>query len=406
MEEYETLIIKDDLHFNSAFRLLNDFRENGEFCDVIISTDDGVKVSAHRVVLSSCSPYFRAMFTADFLEAREAKVELKCVDGHALKDIIDYFYTSELHVNYFNVEGVVNLANVLQIEDVAEKCEVFLRRNMSPKNSLGFLAFAEQYSMLNLQQHAMRYCCWYFDFIKEEDEFLHLPKQGLLHLIKQDTLRAPSEEYIFEAVMKWLHFDFYNRKDTISQILPLIRFPLMNMNYLYESDLIKLLKANFSLGQFYINEALQFQKRNISYDDMVLPKQCTPRASSEDIYVIGGWSNGQKLSTVQCFSVDTLKWQTVSNMTVAHVSREDYFRVIVSNEELYTICQDRVMKYDPVECSWQKFASGPEIQCKWAGVCEHDSNFYVIGGNSMKVSKCFNIESGEWREMPEMNQAR
>lgn len=406
MDEAETLVIKDENHFAGVFETLNKFRETEEFCDVLISTDDGITISAHRVVLSACSSYFHAMFTADFLEARQAKIDLKCVDGHALQDIIDYFYTSELHVNYYNVEGVIKIANVLHIDDLIEKCEVFLRRNMSPKNSLGFLSFAEQYSMQRLKDHANRFCCWYFDFIKDEEEFLLLPKKELLSLLTQDSLRAPSEEYIFEAAVKWLLFDFNNRKDIITDLLPMIRFPTMSLNYLFESSAVKILKDNFSIGQFYINEAIQYQKRNISLENMLLPKQCTPRTASEDIYVLGGWSNGQKLSTVQCFSVDTLKWVSVNHMTVAHVSREDYFRVIVSNEELYTICADRVMKYDPVDGTWYKFAEGPVIQCKWAGVCEYNRKFYVIGGNSIKASKVFDTETKEWKDLPLMNHAR
>ena len=55
-------------------------------------------------------------------------------------------------------------------------------------------------------------------------------------------------------------------------------------------------------------------------DTSVFGKLSTPRYASEDIYVLGGWSNGQKISTVTCFNVDTLQWSPVSNMTVAHVA--------------------------------------------------------------------------------------
>lgn len=406
MDKYESLIITDDSLFFNAFQTLNVFKQNGELCDIIIRTDDGTEVPAHRVVLSACSPYFRAMFTTSFLESRMPVVELKDVDGTALRDIIDYFYTSKLHVHYMNVEGIIVLAHVLQVEDLIEKCEVYLRRNINSKNSLGLQAFAQHFSLQNLQEHATRYSCWHFNNIKDEEEFMLLPGSSLLQLVSNDSLKAPSEEYILEAVVKWLLYDFNSRKNQIPEILSHVRFPLMEQDYLLESEVIQYIKENFPLTENFIKNALNYQGHQNLYNNYIPPKQFSPRSASEDIFVIGGWSNGQKLSTVQCFNVDTLQWATVNNMNIAHVAKEDYFRVIVSNYELYTICIDKVMKYDHIDAVWRKYASGPEIQCKWAGVCDFEGNVYVIGGNSYKVCKRFNIERCEWEELPLMNVAR
>ncbi|XP_057305833.1 kelch-like protein 20 [Hydractinia symbiolongicarpus] len=406
MDEHDSLFINDSSHIFNVCEVLNIFRESGELCDVVLYTDEGMKLPAHKVVLSACSPYFRAMFTTNFIEAREPVIYLKHTDGYALRDMIDYFYSGKLTVNCYNVEEIIKLANVLQLKDLIEKCEVYLRRNMSPKNSLGLQAFAHQYSLKKLKEHAKRYSCWNFNDVKNEEEFLLLPLSCLKELIADDSLRAPSEDYIFEAVMKWILYDFNNRKSNLQQLLPHVRFPLMSPNYIRKSNIVQTLLDNFTIGASYIEEALKYQYQELTIENAILPKRFTPRASSQDIYVIGGWSNGQKLSTVQCFSVDTLKWTTVSNMNVAHVSKEDYFRVIVSNEELYTICYDKVMKYDPVENLWQNFAAGPEIQCKWAGVCEFNGEFYVIGGNSLQTSKRFCTEAREWKFLPLMNTAR
>ena len=403
--EFENLLVTDGSHFSNSFHMLKEMRENGEMCDVILCTDDSREVPAHRVVLSACSPYFHAMFTTNFLEARQPVVHLKDLDGDTLEDIINYFYTSKLCIDYTNVEGIIKLAKVLHISQLINKCEVFLRRNMSPKNSLGLEAFALHYSLSNLKDHATRYSCWYFDFIKDEDEFGLLPFQSLKCLIQNDSLKASSEEYVLEAVIKWLFFDYDNRKQNIPELLPFIRFPLMSMEYLEKSQTIKLLVDNFSLAQVYITQALQYQNF-ASAKKMDISKICSPRAASEDIYVLGGWSNGQKLRSVQCFNVDTLKWTPVQNMSVAHLTKEDYFRVIVSNDELYTICVGKVMKYDPVDNVWCKVASGPEMPCKWSGICECNGIIYVIGGNSMKESKRFNTESCQWSILPEMHQAR
>lgn len=407
MSAYETVYVHDEYHFGKTFKTLSNFRCSGEFCDVIIRTDDGIQLNAHRLVLGACSPYFRVMFTANFLESRQPIIDLKDVDGLALKDVIDYFYCGELCINSLNAEGLIQLATVLQLEDLIFKCETYLRRNISPTNCLGLQAFGKHYSLESLSEQAMRYVCWYFDDIQKEEEFLHLPVEDLKRVLSHDCLKAPTEELVLEALLKWLAFDYEYRKQFVTDLIPHIRFPLMGLTYLQESNTIKLLVDNFSMGKSYVKEAVSFQRQELTFEDKtLLPKRFTPRSASEDIFVIGGWSNGQKLSTVQCFSVDTLKWSTVNNMTIAHVSKEDYFRVIVSREELYTICFDKVMKFDPVDALWCKVADGPDVQCKWAGVCEYEGVVYVIGGNSTRNSKSFNTDLLLWEDLPLMNCAR
>lgn len=406
MDRYESIFIEEENHFANTFQALSILRECGELCDVVIRTEDGVQTPAHKVVLSACSPYFRCMFTTGFLEVRQPIIDIKEADSNALQDIIDYFYSGKLHVHYMNVEGLIKLANILQLDELMEKCEVYLRRNMTTKNSLGLQAFAQHYSLTNLKEHALRYSCWNFDSIKEEEEFLLLPAECFKQLLENDTLKVANEEYVFEALVKWLTFDYDNRHKHIPELLEFIRFPLMNSDYLKENNIVKFIESKFPTCQTLIGKAVDYQQGIINIDSVLFPKLCTPRSASEDIYVIGGWSNGQKMSTVQCFNVDTFKWEPVQNMTVAHVAEKDYIRVIVSYDELYTICFDKVMKYDPVDSRWYKVAPGPEIQCKWSGVCECNGDIYVIGGNSWKISKRFITETCEWKDLPLMNIAR
>ena len=65
---------------------------------------DDKEIPAHRVVLSSCSPYFYAMFTGDLAEAKSTRITLQEIDPEALEKLIDFVYTSEIHVNEENVQ--------------------------------------------------------------------------------------------------------------------------------------------------------------------------------------------------------------------------------------------------------------------------------------------------------------
>lgn len=62
---------------------------------------------AHKMVLAASSAYFYAMFTA-FEEQRQDRIHLQSLEGDALLLLLDYMYTSEIHINEDNVQvGVV-----------------------------------------------------------------------------------------------------------------------------------------------------------------------------------------------------------------------------------------------------------------------------------------------------------
>lgn len=56
-------------------------------------TDDAWPLFLHRLVLSSVSDYFAAMFTSDVREAKQDEVKIEGVDPDALWVLVQYAYT-------------------------------------------------------------------------------------------------------------------------------------------------------------------------------------------------------------------------------------------------------------------------------------------------------------------------
>lgn len=77
------------------------FRQ-GLLCDVTLVAGR-VEAPAHKMLLASCSAYFYAMFTA-FEEQRQDRITLQSLEGEALLLLLDYMYTSQIHVNEDNVQ--------------------------------------------------------------------------------------------------------------------------------------------------------------------------------------------------------------------------------------------------------------------------------------------------------------
>ena len=59
-------------------------RQDHELCDIVLRVGDS-KIHAHKVVLASISPYFKAMFTGNLSEKETSEVEFQCVDEAALQ---------------------------------------------------------------------------------------------------------------------------------------------------------------------------------------------------------------------------------------------------------------------------------------------------------------------------------
>lgn len=55
-------------------------------------------IQVHKVVLASCSPYFRAMFTSSFRECCAPEVTLRDVCPQVVERLIDFAYTSRITV--------------------------------------------------------------------------------------------------------------------------------------------------------------------------------------------------------------------------------------------------------------------------------------------------------------------
>ena len=60
-----------------------------------LKTANDTRTSAHRVILSATSDYFRAMFNNSVKEAKDKEIVLHEVDTEALQTLITYMYTGK-----------------------------------------------------------------------------------------------------------------------------------------------------------------------------------------------------------------------------------------------------------------------------------------------------------------------
>jgi kelch-like protein 20 len=81
-------------------------KKHQELCDVCLLVGSR-RIFAHRVILSACSPYFRAMFTGDLSESKLPEVTIRDVDENAMELLIEFCYSSKIIVEESNVQSLL-----------------------------------------------------------------------------------------------------------------------------------------------------------------------------------------------------------------------------------------------------------------------------------------------------------
>ena len=99
---------------SNVSKSLNFFRNEDYLHDVTLVSDDQKQVSAHKLVLSACSEYFR-----NILKTNKHSHPLLCLDGVSnqdLNNILDYMYNGEVQIYQHDLDRFLLVAQRLRLQ--------------------------------------------------------------------------------------------------------------------------------------------------------------------------------------------------------------------------------------------------------------------------------------------------
>ena len=106
---------------SNTFRKL---RTSDNFYDVTLVSDDHQQVSAHKVVLSSSSEYFKSILTTN--KHSHPMLCLNDVNTGDLMNILDFIYNGEIQIHQEQLDHFLNIAQRFQLQGlIQEKEEAF-----------------------------------------------------------------------------------------------------------------------------------------------------------------------------------------------------------------------------------------------------------------------------------------
>ncbi|XP_074442894.1 kelch-like protein 10 [Larus michahellis] len=190
----------------------------GKLGDGIISVD-GIEFIAYKMILSSCSPYFRALFSSNWSNAERKVYKIPGTSSEMMRLLMEYAYTGTVRVTDDNVESLLIAADQFNVLDIVRLCCEFLKSQLCLENCVGIWRFTGYYYCPDLREAAHEFILHHFEEVSRvSTEFVALSFNDLERLLEKDELPV-KEEAVFEAVLKWVAHDLQNRRQHVVVLL-------------------------------------------------------------------------------------------------------------------------------------------------------------------------------------------
>ncbi|XP_005992598.1 kelch repeat and BTB domain-containing protein 12 [Latimeria chalumnae] len=209
-------------------------KESVEMIDVVLVAE-GKKFPCHRLILAAFSPYFKAMFSCGLLECSKQEVELHDTTAESLSAILNYMYSSDLHLSNSTVQGIAMTAFFLQMEDIFLVCQRYMIDHMDASNCTGIYYFAKHLGAEELSEEAKKYLYKHFSEVCLHEEVLEIEAHQILDLIQSDDLNVSREESILDLVLRWVNHSRKSRVQHLLDLLKQVRLVLVSPAFLQEA---------------------------------------------------------------------------------------------------------------------------------------------------------------------------
>ena len=95
---------------------------SGDFTDVTLACADGEQVKAHKIILSSCSPFFKKILLNN--THKHPLIYMKGVDMKYLKFLVKFIYTGEVEIENEILSNFLEVADELQISGLTKTVDL------------------------------------------------------------------------------------------------------------------------------------------------------------------------------------------------------------------------------------------------------------------------------------------
>uniref|UniRef100_A0A8C2U6D2 Kelch like family member 5 n=1 Tax=Coturnix japonica TaxID=93934 RepID=A0A8C2U6D2_COTJA len=417
-------------HAEQSFKKMENYLRHKQLCDVVLVAGDR-RIPAHRLVLSSVSDYFAAMFTNDVREARQEEIKMEGVEPNALWALVQYAYTGRLELKEDNIECLLSTACLLQLSQVVEACCNFLMKQLHPSNCLGIRSFADAQGCTDLHKVAHNYTMENFMEVIRNQEFLLLPATEIAKLLASDDMNIPNEETILNALLTWVRHDLEQRRKDLSKLLAYIRLPLLAPQFLADMENNALFRDDIEC-QKLIMEAMKYhllpERRPMLQSPRTKPRKSTVGV----LFAVGGMDATKGLGLYNDYVMPPMsthrhgldyiqQWLPKGKLFVVlkyflmH-AEPSIGKLAVLEGPMYAVgghdgwsYLNTVERWDPQARQWN-FVASMSTPRSTVGVAILNGKLYAVGGRDgsscLKSMECFDPHTNKWSLCASMSKRR
>ncbi|XP_062023186.1 BTB/POZ domain-containing protein At4g08455-like [Rosa rugosa] len=211
----------DDLKAKVAFLKFSTRSQPISFSDVVLvasqdpsAAGPSVPVPAHKAVLASRSPVFRAMLENQMEESLSGTIKIGDVSYDALRAFVNYLYTAEICLDEEMACDLLILAEKYQVQHLKDYCEKFLVSKLNWDNSILSYTFAHQHNAKHIVDAALTLITDNMDKLTTREEYMELVEKDPRLVVE-----------VYEAYLS-KQINTAAQKDSSARVGPAVKPPL------------------------------------------------------------------------------------------------------------------------------------------------------------------------------------
>jgi len=144
--------------FNPGEQLMSDYEfalDNQDLSDVKIVCGDQV-FDCHRIILSTRSSVFRAMFQHNMTEARTRRVEIKELEPSVVQAMLEFIYIGKMKFPTIRPEDMLKVSQMYDLKILKDFHEENLCQGLNVSNCVHMLLLGDLHEAVTLKRDAMK----------------------------------------------------------------------------------------------------------------------------------------------------------------------------------------------------------------------------------------------------------
>ena len=426
-------------------------RNSATYNDVIVIAQNQ-RIVANKLVLGCFCPYFEEKLNNAEKDSYVIEMEVPVYDVDTLRLIMDYFYTGTISINDHNVSSILEQAHFFKLNEVIQFCFDYLKEGISCENCFTFRGQAKLYGNSSLECVATNFINNNFQHVINTSSFKQLNKPDLLNCLLRSTEASIPASIVYEAAVSWTKYDVESRSKCFHELLNLIDFEQLSLDFMQRSVASEELVQNDSTCMKFVFKYLKsaydkhkeeimcalitiggcdtpktvleidigHNKKSTELPDLPIPLSGHITLLLDDrIYCVGGEmeNNDDKIKIVDkvwemSLNEPDLKWNEVASMNdERHVMGAAIFKncLVVAGGHNGKSRLSSTEVFIPQLNVWQYITPMNQARSRNALV-ECKNKLYVIGGGSgsdyLSSVECISDLKAEWKYVTSMNEPR